>query len=55
MQEVKRQRGPASGNIDNNTDTVGLEKVVPPVPPRNINASTTFFIEPMNEVALNPI
>ena len=32
MPEVKRQTGPASGNIDNNKNTVGLEKVVPPVP-----------------------
>ena len=54
IRKVNEQRGPASGNIDNNTNTVGLEKVVPSVPPREIKAPT-IFIEPMNGVAVNPI
>ena len=42
MREVKKQRGPASGKIDNNTNTVGLEKLVPPVPARKIKVPTTI-------------
>ena len=41
MPEVKKQRGPASGKIDN-TNTVGFEKVMPPVPGRKINVPTTI-------------
>ena len=41
MREVKKQRGPASGKIDNNTNTVGLENAVPPLPTRKIKVPTT--------------
>ena len=56
MGEVKKQRGPVSRKIYNNTkfNTVGLEKVVLPVPPRKVK-EPTIFIEPMNEVAVAPI
>ena len=44
MGDVKKQRGPASGNIDSNTkNTVGLEKVVPLVFPRKIKVPTTIL------------
>ena len=39
MRDVKKQRGPASGKIDNK-NTIGLEKVVPPVPARRTNLPT---------------
>ena len=43
MREVRKPRGPASGKIHNNTNTVGLEKVVPPVPARKSKVSTTIL------------
>ena len=52
--EVKKQRGPASGNIYDNTNIFGFEKVAPYVPPRKTKTRSTF-IEPLNEVAVNPI
>ena len=54
MRNVKKQRGPASGKNYSITNTVGLEKVVSPIPYRKIKAPTTFN-EPMNKVAVNPI
>ena len=42
MRDVKYQKLPASGTIDNNTNTVGLEKVVPPVPARKPEVLTTI-------------
>ena len=43
MQEVNKKRGPASEKVDNNTNTVGLENVVPPVPARKIKVPTTIL------------
>ena len=44
MREVKKQRGPASGKIYNNTNTVvRLEKIVPPVPARKFKIPTTIL------------
>ena len=54
MRKVKKQRRPASGKNDSITNTVGLEKVVSPIPYRKIKAPTTFN-EPMKKVAVNPI
>ena len=42
MREVRKQRGPASGTIDISTNTIDLEKVVPPVPARKIKVPTTI-------------
>ena len=40
MRDVKKQRGPASGKIDDNKNTVGLEKVVPSIPARRMKVPT---------------
>ena len=40
MRDVRKQRGPVSRKIDKNRNTVGLEKVVPPVPARRIKVLT---------------
>ena len=56
MRKVKKQRVPAFGIIGVNISkyTVGLEKVVPPIPGTKLKVPTTF-IEAMNEVAVTPI
>ena len=53
MRDVKKQRGPSSGKIGNNENTVNIEKIVPPVPARKIKVPA--LNKAMNEVAVTSI